>query len=351
MGVALAEASGDGDPLLAPLEGFGDAVCCEAVDGAAMSTVEFDRRYLAKAFPAVLRGLTDGWAAMEEGGSRRWDLDFFRREYGELPVQVDAGGDTFGARRQLTMAEYIDAFDDLTAAAEEAGASPPPYLRTWNYEDEVPELGSDWSTPALFRDMFQALPPVARPPFTWLFLCPRGATTRLHVDVWHTDAWLVNALGRKRFVLFHPAQRKYIEDGQGFVDLRSPDLERFPDLAKATPVEFVLGPGEIAYIPRKWPHFAVALEPSVSLTVNFACKASMRDVLPLAKRYAKRRSMCEDMLGRTLKASDNLLKFCVHGGELNVEIAASILKMKRDELLRQAGADEADGNDGDALSG
>lgn len=34
----------------------------------------------------------------------------------------------------------------------------------------------------------------------------------------------------------------------------------------------------------------------------------MRDVLPLAKRYAKRRSMCEDMLGRTLKASDNLLK-------------------------------------------
>lgn len=273
MGVALAEASGDGDPLLAPLEGFGDTVRCEAVDGAAMSTVDFDRRYLAKAFPAVLRGLTDGWAAMEEGGSRRWDLDFFRREYGELPVQVDAGGDTFGARRQLTMAEYIDAFDDLTAAAEEAGASPPPYLRTWNYEDEVPELGSDWSTPALFRDMFQALPPVARPPFTWLFLCPRGATTRLHVDVWHTDAWLVNALGRKRFVLFHPAQRKYIEDGQGFVDLRSPDLERFPDLAKATPVEFVLGPGEIAYIPRKWPHFAVALEPSVSVSLNAHSRA------------------------------------------------------------------------------
>ena len=29
-----------------------------------------------------------------------------------------------------------------------------------------------------------------QPPFTWLFLGPRGARTRLHVDVWHTDAWL-----------------------------------------------------------------------------------------------------------------------------------------------------------------
>ena len=247
---------------------------------------------------------------------------------------------------KMPLREYIDSFEALTAASEAPGAPPPPYLRTWNYEDDVPELSGDWSTPAHFRDMFQALPEVARPPFTWLFLCPRGAETRLHVDVWHTDAWLVNFVGRKRFVLFHPAHRKYIEDDEGFVSLRDPDLERFPELGKATPVEFVLGPGEIAYIPRRWPHFAVALEPTISVTCNFACKASMRSVLPLAKRYAKRRAMCEDALGRKLRASDNVMKFCVHGGEISRELAAAILGLKnKEQLSEEGGKDDAENAD------
>jgi len=31
------------------------------------------------------------------------------------------------------------------------------------------------------------------------------------------------------------------------------------------------------------------------------------------------------MLGRGLKASDNIMKFCVHGGDLNKTLAASIM--------------------------
>jgi histone arginine demethylase JMJD6 len=30
--------------------------------------------------------------------------------------------------------------------------------------------------------------------------------------------------------------------------------------------------------------------------------------------YANRREACEFILGRGLKASDNVMKFCVHGG-------------------------------------
>ena len=39
-----------------------------------------------------------------------------------------------------------------------------------------------------------------QPPFTWLFLGPRGCQTRLHVDVWHTDAWLSMLEGRGALV-------------------------------------------------------------------------------------------------------------------------------------------------------
>jgi hypothetical protein len=36
---------------------------------------------------------------------------------------------------------------------------------------------------------------------------PRGCQTRLHVDVWHTDAWLCMLEGRKKFVMYHPVGR------------------------------------------------------------------------------------------------------------------------------------------------
>ena len=61
------------------------------------------------------------------------------------------------------------------------------------------------------------------------------------------------------------------------------------------------------------------------------------------------------MLGRSLRASDNVMKFCVHGGELNRALAASILGLtpeafeakakerRRQKLMEeQRKADEAD---------
>ena len=39
----------------------------------------------------------------------------------------------------------------------------------------------------------------------------------------------------------------------------APDLEKFPDFLKAIPIEFVLEEGETVFIPRKWPHYAVAV--------------------------------------------------------------------------------------------
>ena len=60
-------------------------------------------------------------------------------------------------------------------------------------------------------------PDGGQPPFTWLFLGPRGCQTRLHVDVWHTDAWLCMLEGRKKFVMYHPAHLKHIFDEAGVV--------------------------------------------------------------------------------------------------------------------------------------
>ena len=267
----------------------------------------------------------------------------------DVELLVDHGG---GDRRKQRLADYVSSFPELRATAAATGR-PVPYARTWNYEDDCESLCADVEPPLPhFEDYFMLLQKGQQPPFHWLFLGPAGAVTPLHVDVWHTDAWLCNFQGRKRFLLFHPGQRRHLEDDAGFVDLLNPDEARFPKerLARATPVEVVLGPGaplcpsrrlprspsrlprssahrvallpagETIYIPRLWPHYVESLEDTVSLTVNFLPKCNRTRVLEKVVAYARRRSVCEALLRRPLRASDNVLKFCVHGGEAGVPI-------------------------------
>ena len=317
---------------------FPNAIACEKKSVADITPDAFERDYVHRAIPCVLTDVTAEWPCRA-----RWSLDFFAREHGDLEVSVDDGSKE---KMRTTMREYIERFEDFARDAEASAARDPagrpggpvPYLRTWNFEDDAPELSDGFPHDSpYFRDFFQTLKPTWRPPFTWLFLGPRGSATRLHVDVWHTDAWLTMIRGSKKFVMFHPAHLPHIHDEATgtYVDLHAPDLTKFPRFRDATPIEFTLEEGETVYIPRKWPHYAVALDHGVSLTVNFASAANRRGVVDRCVAYANRRDACEHVLGRALRASDNAMKFCVHGGEVNKNLAASILGVDAAELDRR----------------
>ena len=68
----------------------------------------------------------------------------------------------------------------------------------WNFYEDLPELMEDWSPSEYFFDYFKELPEQWQPPFTWLFLGPAGTETRLHSDIWQTDAWLCNLQASER---------------------------------------------------------------------------------------------------------------------------------------------------------
>ena len=297
---------------------MGDGATCGVprIDAREVPAAEFRERFVRRGMPCVLTGLQEGWPARE-----KWTPEFFRENHGDLTVAV-ARGKEWG---QMGLRDFAD----WLRAAQPGDDTP--YLRTWNFLDDIPELRADFSPDAHFADLFKVLPESMQPPFEWLFIGPAGSHTRLHVDVWGTDAWLAQLQGRKRFTLFHPAHRRFLErdDGPGgapeWADLRAPDPERFPDFSRAVPVETVLEPGEVIYLPRKWPHAVDGLTETVSLTVNFMCPASKAYVVPLLKKYAERRAMCEKVLGRTLKANDNVMKFCVHGGSIPMDMAKRIL--------------------------
>ena len=72
--------------------------------------------------PLVLRGCLDEWAAYG-----CWSIEFFKKRYGDAKVDVDMGSHG-GARRAMTLREYVNAFPDYEQAHRLHGA-PVPYLR------------------------------------------------------------------------------------------------------------------------------------------------------------------------------------------------------------------------------
>ena len=104
----------------------------------------------------------------------------------DLRVPVDHDGE----RRVQPLREFVAALPagSVSASFGDGDGAPLPYLRTWNAFEDAPSLLDDvYLPPPHFDDLFTRLPAAKRPPFQWLFLGPAGATTPLHVDIWHTD--------------------------------------------------------------------------------------------------------------------------------------------------------------------
>ena len=90
-------------------------------------------------------------------------------------------------------------------------------------------------------------------PCLCLSLLIPGVVTKLHEDIWHTDAWIAQLEGSKKFLMYHPGQRKHLEfvkpNGEAeFVDPLRPDLIKFPTFKEASPIEGYLEKGECAAV-------------------------------------------------------------------------------------------------------
>ena len=146
-----------------------------------------------------------------------------------------------------------------------------------------------------------------------MFIGPAGTTTRLHFDAHGAHGWLAVVRGRKLFVLFPPSHGAHLypfdraqsevgpahapakETTQSPVDPLAPDLRRYPEYAKAELLAAVCGPGDVIVIPKGWWHYAVALEPCITVMRNWWNHATnVQDLLrmiidPMKKILERRR--------------------------------------------------------------
>lgn len=237
-----------------------------------LSVREFRREYLYRNRPVVITDAIDGWRAR-----RGWTMDFFSSRYGHLTPRIyhyDPEDEfTPGDTTHMRLDEYVANVTRLE------WKDYPYYLRDdWKILHENPELATDYDDLPYFFDWFQLFPKFMRMPYPRVFIGPKGATTPVHVDVWRTHAWLAQFVGRKRWVFFPPDQVPLLYGCKVRVD--RPDLTRFPDFARARPVEATIGPGDTLYAPSGWAHWVVSLDATISLSGNYMGPGCFGSCLP-----------------------------------------------------------------------
>lgn len=174
---------------------------------------------------------------------------------------------------EATLAEYYKKLAELEGPSRRLYSAALPFSSV--FSEARPELGSleaymDLPGPAPLRRRLQVDP--------LLWLGPAGTVSPLHFDRWHN--FFVQLYGRKKWVMLPPAQNDQVhwpceELGLDLlhwspVDVEHPDLARHPRFAEAAPLEFIVEPGEILFVPITWWHHVRALTPSISINFFWA---------------------------------------------------------------------------------
>ena len=233
---------------------------------------------LAKSYrPVVIRGLVTDWplvAAAHAGGEAVGR--YLRRFESGAPAKVLRADAATGGRFF-----YDDAMRGYNFAVEQTPLT--------GLVDELLALAGDPNAPALYAgstSTADALPgfaednpmPLATPDATPRIWIGNRTHVPAHYDV--SDNIAVVAMGRRRFTLFPPDQTPNLYVGPldvtiagqpvSMVDLRAPDLARYPRFAEAMEHALVaeLEPGDAIFIPTLWWH-SVAASGDVNVLVNY----------------------------------------------------------------------------------
>ena len=227
-----------------------------------LSYAEFSRDHLFKNYPVVLGDACQDWPAKD-----KFTPQFFKDHYGDRKVLVE--------KIPYRLGDYIDLM--MTATDD----NPAPYPCKIQLNRDYPELVADviprfsYALPDRIRS--KLLPERllgGADTLEVFFGSPGGQFPYIHYDYMCLHAYITQLYGQKEFTVVPPDQTPYLypEPRKGWVsqvnDMKNPDLEKYPLFANATPVTFVVGPGETLFIPCGWWHTARSLTPTLSVALD-----------------------------------------------------------------------------------
>jgi lysine-specific demethylase 8 len=226
----------------------------------------FERDHLRPERPVVITGAMEAWAAL---GS--WNCDYlaFRVGHARVPLCWSQTGDfsydpAGGPRFDVSIAPFQEALSRIQEPPDERSGVH--YVQCVDIPEHLRELLSDIEIPRYIA---------GERPIVYLWIGQGGNTTGLHYDGRHN--LLCQVQGQKHIRLFDPEDFAALAhcplDAKGpgtyysLIDASRPDLERFPELIRARPLEVTLSPGEMLFIPALWWHHVRSI--GINVAVSF----------------------------------------------------------------------------------
>lgn len=115
------------------------------------------------------------------------------------------------------------------------------------------------------------------PDSNWIYLGQAGAYSDLHYDHHSVHTYISQVKGDKLVMVFPPDDFEHMRlnnESNKCIDLFNSESKAVELKGKVTPYWIVLNPGDLVFIPSNWLHFAVCLQPSITLNRDSVDKAN-----------------------------------------------------------------------------
>jgi len=246
--------------------------------------------------PRVLGGLADSWDL------DKWSPERLAEVVGDEEVRVCdcPDGTVFdvdaaeGASYRLVKLRFAEFVGSIAADATHPRYLQSAIVGTQPDFTDLPALREQLDVPDVIEGESLVI--------SKLFLGTGGHQTNLHYDPVHN--LLLQVRGRKRVVLFSPADTKHLYQTPSFVgsfpaspiDVRAPDLAKYPRYRRAHAWVGEIEPGQTLFIPAFWWHDVESLGTNVALNywwwkVNAAVVRSLGWVATSQLQHLRWRSL------------------------------------------------------------
>lgn len=235
-----------------------------------LSSKDFTLNYVKKLKPVIISGVMQNWKALGE-----WSPEYFQKTAYTISIAVKEFGYFNGIKStKLTMGHYTDILCEYEKNRNKE-VKPPPYCH------DIPIFSLINS---LIKDV-QPFPLDYLPNWYWykwwryvqFFMGPSDSITPLHFDCLLTNNLFFQVFGRKQFTILSAenAQYCYRHNWRWFmVEPENPDLNKYPQYKMANPIEVIVNPGDILYMPPGTLHHVRSLDMSISFNIDWHTKKS-----------------------------------------------------------------------------
>uniref|UniRef100_A0A7S3G240 JmjC domain-containing protein n=1 Tax=Palpitomonas bilix TaxID=652834 RepID=A0A7S3G240_9EUKA len=247
-----------------------------------LTVEDFVEKYEKRGRPVIIKGIADGWPAME-----RWTLERLEKEYRNEIFKV--GEDDDGYRISIKMKYFMEYLrtnkDDSPLYIFDSKVAKKKGKREEKHHHRITD---DFEVPKYFReDLLQYAGKSHRPPYRWFLVGPKRSGTNVHIDPLGTSAWNTLISGRKRWVVFPFATKKsYIKpgakvlgDGEAITWFsKLIPQTRKPEWPTHRPIEFIQYPGETIFVPGGLWHAVLNIDDTVAITQNYCSSTNFEEV-------------------------------------------------------------------------